>query len=63
MDKRALARVMVSRAEIDMDQIQAIFEKKYGMKLKDAITESTLPEDYKEFLIALANKTDTTSCK
>lgn len=63
MDKGALARVMVSRAEIDMDQIQGIFEKKYGMKLKDAITESTLPQDFKEFLIALANKTDTTSCK
>lgn len=63
MDRGALGRIMVSRAEIDMDQIQAIFEKKYGMKLKDAITESTLPEDYKEFLIALANKTDTTSRK
>ncbi|KAK1384696.1 DCD (Development and Cell Death) domain-like protein [Heracleum sosnowskyi] len=63
MDKGALARVMVSRAEIDMDQIQAIFENKYGIKLKDAITESTLPEDYKELLIALDNKTGTTSCK
>ncbi|KAL1822458.1 hypothetical protein ACET3Z_009236 [Daucus carota] len=64
MDKRALARVMVSRAEIDLDQIQSIFKQKYGIKLKDAISESTLPEDYKVFLIALANKTDTdTSCK
>lgn len=64
MDTRALARVMVSRAEIDLDQIQSIFKQKYGMKLKDAISESTLAEDYKVFLIALANKTDTdTSCK
>lgn len=33
MDKRALGRIIVSRAEVDMKEIQDVYQKKYGMKL------------------------------
>ncbi|XP_050237523.1 uncharacterized protein LOC126687150 [Mercurialis annua] len=56
-DKGALARVMIRRAEVDMDEIQVIFKQKYGMNLRDAICESVPSGDYKDFLIALASKT------
>ncbi|KAL6005139.1 hypothetical protein ACLOJK_005701 [Asimina triloba] len=53
-DKSALARVMVSRAEMDMDEIKEIFHRKYGMKLHDAICESIPKGEYRDFLLALA---------
>ncbi|KAK9291269.1 hypothetical protein L1049_009457 [Liquidambar formosana] len=56
-DKDALVRVMVSRAEADMDEIQRIFKKKYGMELRDSICESIPCGDYRDFLVALAIKT------
>ncbi|CAK9181053.1 unnamed protein product [Ilex paraguariensis] len=56
-DKGALARVMVSRAEVDMDEIQRVFRKKYGIELKDAICENIPSGDYRDFLVALATKT------
>ncbi|XP_058086580.1 annexin D8-like isoform X2 [Magnolia sinica] len=55
-DKSSLARVMVSRAEIDMDEIQSVFHGKYGLKLEDAICESIPKGDYRDFLLALATK-------
>lgn len=60
VDKGALARVMVSRAEVDMDEIQSVFKKKYGIKLRDAINQSTLSRDNKDFLVALAMTKDNT---
>ncbi|KAJ0013169.1 hypothetical protein Pint_20064 [Pistacia integerrima] len=60
-DKGALGRVIVSRAEIDMDEIQRIFKKKYGMELRDAICESIPSGDYRDFLVALATKTTSVS--
>ncbi|KAK2976896.1 hypothetical protein RJ640_024730 [Escallonia rubra] len=62
MEKGSLARVMVSRAEVDMNEIQVVFKKKYGMELRDAICES-IPSggDYRDFLVALATKTTTSS--
>lgn len=59
VDKGAVARVLVSRTEVDMDEIQRIFKKKYGMELRDAICESIPSGDYRDFLVALATKAST----
>ncbi|KAF2306907.1 hypothetical protein GH714_022452 [Hevea brasiliensis] len=56
-DRGALTRVMMSRADVDMDEIQGMFKKKYEMELRDAICESIPSGDYREFLVALATKT------
>ncbi|CAI9097495.1 OLC1v1033934C1 [Oldenlandia corymbosa var. corymbosa] len=61
IDKDAVIRVILSRAEMDMDEIQRAFKKKYGLELKNAISESEAPGDYRELLIALATKTATPS--
>ncbi|KAA8518406.1 hypothetical protein F0562_015880 [Nyssa sinensis] len=58
-DKGALLRVMVNRAEVDMDEIQKVFKKKYGMELRDAIFENIPSGDYRDFLISIATKTAT----
>ncbi|XVF30768.1 hypothetical protein REPUB_Repub16aG0087200 [Reevesia pubescens] len=58
-DRGALARVMVSRAEIEMDEIQRVFKIKYEVELREAICESIPSGDYRDFLLALANKTVT----
>ncbi|XVF56849.1 hypothetical protein PTKIN_Ptkin06aG0153400 [Pterospermum kingtungense] len=62
-DRGALARVMVSRAEMDMDEIQRVFKMKYGVELREAICDSIPSGDYRDFLLALANKTNTTPSK
>ncbi|KAH7571685.1 hypothetical protein JRO89_XS04G0117600 [Xanthoceras sorbifolium] len=59
VNKGALARVIVSRGEIDMDEIQRIFRRKYGMELRDAISESIPAGDYRDFLVDLVSKTTT----
>jgi len=46
---------MVSRAEVDMGDIQREFRVKYGVELKDAICKSIPPGDYRDFLLALSN--------
>ncbi|KAK9166957.1 hypothetical protein Scep_002148 [Stephania cephalantha] len=54
-DKTALGRIMVSRAEIDMDEIQRVYKKKYAKGLKDAIGDSNYTGiDCKDFFVALA---------
>ncbi|XP_021888761.1 annexin D8-like [Carica papaya] len=53
----SLTRVMVSRAEVDMNEIQKVFKKKYGVELRDSICESLPSGDYTDFLLALASKT------
>ncbi|OWM73197.1 hypothetical protein CDL15_Pgr001311 [Punica granatum] len=55
-DKGALIRVMVSRAEVDLNAIQSFFKRKYGIELKDSIAKSIPPGDYRDFLVALATK-------
>ncbi|KAJ4823432.1 hypothetical protein Tsubulata_050014 [Turnera subulata] len=60
-DKGALARVMISRAEIDMDGIQKVFKNTYGVELRDAICESIPYGDYRDFVVALITKATTTS--
>ncbi|KAG6596987.1 Annexin D8, partial [Cucurbita argyrosperma subsp. sororia] len=56
-DNGALRRVLMSRAEVDLDEIQRAFEGKYGIHLRGAICESIFCEDYRDFLVALAIKT------
>ncbi|EXB31240.1 Annexin D8 [Morus notabilis] len=57
-DKAAIERVMVSRAEVDMDEIQRVYKKKYGIQLRDALSlcENIPSTDYRDFLVALATK-------
>lgn len=59
IDRGALARVVVSRAEMDMDEIQRVFKIKYGVELREAICDSIPSGYYRDFLLALANKTNT----
>lgn len=47
---------MMSRAEVDMDEIQKVFKKKYGMELKSAIYDSVPAGNHRDFLVALATK-------
>lgn len=54
--KGSLARLMVSRAEIDMSEIQKIFRKKYGLELRDAICQAIPAGDYRDFMLILADK-------
>ncbi|XP_011094164.1 annexin A3 isoform X1 [Sesamum indicum] len=58
-DKAALVRVMVSRTEVDMDEIRCNFKKKYGVELKNVICETTPEGNHRDFLVALATKTST----
>ncbi|KAI5679717.1 hypothetical protein M9H77_00944 [Catharanthus roseus] len=60
-DKDALIRVMVSRSEVDMDEIKRIFKNKYAIELKYAISESIPLSDYRELLLTLATKPSATS--
>ncbi|XVE62551.1 hypothetical protein DITRI_Ditri06bG0126900 [Diplodiscus trichospermus] len=58
-DRGTLARVMVSRAEIDLAEIQRVFKVKYGIELTEAIRESIPSGDYRDILLTLASKTIT----
>ncbi|XP_050910566.1 uncharacterized protein LOC127125785 [Lathyrus oleraceus] len=55
-DIGTLARVLVSRADIDMDEIRSVFKEKYEKELGDVICESIPCGDYRDFLVALAAK-------
>lgn len=61
MDKSALGRVIVSRAEIDLKEIQEVYQKKYGMKLHEAILESIPEGNYRDFLAALVARPSSSS--
>ena len=47
-----LIRVIVTRAEIDMQAIKAEFSRKYNKRLEDMISSDT-SGNYKKFLLAL----------
>ncbi|KAK9715902.1 hypothetical protein RND81_06G197500 [Saponaria officinalis] len=51
----SLTRLMVSRAEVDMGDIQKAYKKKYGVELKDTITQVIPSGVYRDFLLTLAN--------
>ncbi|XP_020221733.1 annexin A13 [Cajanus cajan] len=55
-DTRILARALVSRAEIDIDEIRRVFKEKYEKELADSIREGFPSSDYRDFLIALAKR-------
>lgn len=49
---KALIRIMVSRSEIDMNDIKVYYQKKYGISLCQAILDET-KGDYEKILVAL----------
>ncbi|KAF4367453.1 hypothetical protein F8388_025871 [Cannabis sativa] len=50
--------VMVSRAESsDFDEIQRCYKNKYGIELREAISETIPSGDYRDFLLALLART------
>ncbi|KAL8152412.1 hypothetical protein V2J09_010172 [Rumex salicifolius] len=49
----SLARLLISRAEVDMDEIQNVYKKKNGLELKNSICQNIACGDYRDFLIAL----------
>ncbi|XP_010528747.1 PREDICTED: annexin A13-like [Tarenaya hassleriana] len=53
--KADVTRIMVSRGDIDMDDIKREFTGKYGVQLKDSISENIPCGFYKDFLLALAS--------
>lgn len=55
-DQGGLARLLISRAEVEMDEIRKVYKNKYGMELRDAICESIPSGDYRDFLVSLASK-------
>ncbi|KAJ8763205.1 hypothetical protein K2173_025590 [Erythroxylum novogranatense] len=59
-DAGELSRMIMSRAEVDMNEIQGVLQKKYGTELRDAICERIPSGDYRDFLVALATKAITT---
>ncbi|XP_034266130.1 annexin A1 [Pantherophis guttatus] len=54
---RTLNRIMVSRAEIDMNEIKGFYKKKYGVSLCQAILDET-KGDYEKILVALCGGDD-----
>lgn len=58
IDKAAIERVIISRCEVDMDEIQRVYTKKYGVQLGDSLCETIPSGDYRDFLVALATKTN-----
>lgn len=49
---KTLIRIMVSRSEIDMNEIKVFYQKKYGIPLCQAILDET-KGDYEKILVAL----------
>ncbi|XP_004713876.1 annexin A1 [Echinops telfairi] len=49
---KALIRIMVSRSEVDMNDIKAFYQKMYGITLCQAILDET-KGDYEKILVAL----------
>uniref|UniRef100_A0A670YAT3 Annexin n=1 Tax=Pseudonaja textilis TaxID=8673 RepID=A0A670YAT3_PSETE len=54
---RTLNRIMVSRAEIDMNEIKGFYKAKYGVSLCQAILDET-KGDYEKILVALCGGDD-----
>ncbi|KAG6405498.1 hypothetical protein SASPL_133088 [Salvia splendens] len=55
-DDKTLTRVIVTRAEIDLQYIKAEYQKKYGKSLNDAVQSET-SSHYRTFLLALLGAT------
>lgn len=50
--KDALTRVVVSRSDVDMEEIKAVYEKQYKAKLEDKIVKNTRG-NYRDALLSL----------
>lgn len=59
LEYEALTRVMVTRAEVDMEDIKAMYREKYGISLEQAICKQT-SGSYRDFLLQLV-RWETTS--
>ncbi|KAL6575183.1 hypothetical protein OROMI_012468 [Orobanche minor] len=55
-DKSAIARIMVSRMEVDMDEIQKEFKKKFEVELDSVICECIPQGNYRDSLVRIATK-------
>lgn len=55
-DDTTLTRVIVTRAEIDLQYIKAEYQKKYGKSLNDAVQSET-SSHYRTFLLSLLGPT------
>ncbi|XP_068502066.1 uncharacterized protein [Phaseolus vulgaris] len=55
-ETKVFARALVSRAEVDMDEIRRVFKEKYDKELADVICEGLPSGDYRDFLVALATR-------
>jgi hypothetical protein len=53
--KAALTRVLVSRADTDMEDIKDAYARQYGAKLADAVAKNTHGH-YKDALLAIIGK-------
>ena len=53
--KAALTRVVVSRADTDMEDIKDAYARQYGAKLADAVAKNTHGH-YKDALLAIIGK-------
>jgi len=51
-DDRTLIRVIVSRCEVDMKQIKAEFQKRYGKDLNSFVRDD-VSGDYRRLMLAL----------
>ncbi|CAJ1947924.1 unnamed protein product [Sphenostylis stenocarpa] len=57
-ETKILARALVSRAEVDIDEIRRVFKEKYEKELADVIREGLPSGDYRDFLVALATRSE-----
>ncbi|KAK7364917.1 hypothetical protein VNO80_13663 [Phaseolus coccineus] len=55
-ETKVFARALVSRAEVDIDEIRRVFKEKYDKELADVICEGLPSGDYRDFLVALATR-------
>ncbi|MED6145335.1 hypothetical protein PIB30_024086, partial [Stylosanthes scabra] len=51
-----LARTLISRVEVDMDDINKVFKEKYGKELADFVREAIPSGHYRDFLLTLATR-------
>ncbi|KAJ0974141.1 hypothetical protein J5N97_016106 [Dioscorea zingiberensis] len=54
-NRSTLSRVMVGSMEVGVENVKVEFQRRYGIKLQDAISENIPVGDYRDFLLALAN--------
>lgn len=61
-DEAAIVRVMVSRGEADMGEIEKQLKKKYGVELPAMICEIVPEGNERDLLLAVATMTKSSTC-